>query len=204
MTPGKLVESHDLMLFPAIGWWTRMIGAANIALEIAVPFRKMEGYNRYRIAGANGPLLLSVPIAGGREQRILLKEVRIDANSNWQKQHWRSIFSAYGRAPFFEHYAPSLEALLHRPFERLVDLNLAALEWTAAALKQKIIFTTVEQGALYRGFLPFSLTYAQVFADRHGFIPDLSILDLLMNEGPTANALLLEQYRQSYGAAERR
>lgn len=191
-----MIKSYDLMLFPPTGWWTDIVSVETVALEIAVPFRKMSGYNRYRIAAANGQLLLSVPIAGGREQRIALKDICIDAKSDWQKQHWRSIFSAYGRAPFFEHYAPSLEALIHRPFERLVDLNLAVLEWAAGALKWNKTFITVEQGALYRGYPQVFVPYPQVFGDRHGFIPNLSVLDLLMNEGPAAGALLMEQNRQ--------
>ena len=189
-----ITDTSVLMSFPPSWWWAGKIQEKEIALEIAVPFRKMEWNNRYRIAAANGPLLLSIPIDGGRDQRSPMKDIRIENKSNWQKQHWRSIFSAYGRAPFFEHYAPALEALLHKQQEWLVDFNMEALAWVARELRLPVVFKTISQGSVineaYNGPL---VTYAQVFEDRHGFIPGLSIIDLLMNEGPAAKTILAGQ-----------
>lgn len=185
------------LTFPPVSWWQQIRPLNEVLLEEAQPFRKMTGRNRYRIATANGPLLLSVPVAGGRTLKAPLGEVLIDEHQDWQKQHWRSLFSAYGRAPFFEHYGPALEQLLMQCPKRLADFNFAALEWIRKELRLPVIFTRNNRPAPSDTPLLPELPeaapikpYSQVFEDRHGFLPGLSILDLLMNEGPAAGAYL--------------
>jgi hypothetical protein len=89
----------------------------------------MDYRNRYRISTAAGPILLSVPIVGGRRQGATLSDVLIDYTHAWQRQHWRTLLSAYGRAPFFEHYGPPLEAIILKDYQTLLDFNLAAIRW---------------------------------------------------------------------------
>ncbi len=190
-------------IFPPVDWWRQIITCDQVMLKEAEPFRKMTWRNRYRIATANGPLLLSIPVAGGRTQSAHTGNVDIDAQQDWQKQHWRSLFSAYGRAPFFEHYGPPLEQLLQQPIQKLTDFNLQALEWVRRELRLSIVFTSINdtEQAPENDFMDLSqssfteeaqpLVYSQVFEDRHGFIPNLSILDLLMNEGPAAKSILM-------------
>lgn len=146
-------------------------------------------FNRYRIATANGLQQLSVPLQGGRRQALPLPALRIDYTHDWQRQHWGALFSAYGRAPFFEHFAPGLRSLIYAGHERLEALNRAALEWVCAELRLPLSFLETEQAPtlLPSQALP---AYHQVFEARFGFEPGLSMLDLMMNEGPAAVDLL--------------
>lgn len=186
------------LLFPPVSWWQQILPHPEVILNGSEPFRKMTWRNRYRIATANGPLLLSIPVTGGRTLKTPFNEVMIDPKQDWQKQHWRSLFSAYGRAPFFEYYGPALEKLIHQPKEKLIDFNLAALQWIRKELRLTTSFSIgnespADLSLMHQTFAEdaSTLVYGQVFEDRHGFLPNLSILDLLMNEGPAAKGLLL-------------
>lgn len=176
-----------------------MLHYETVVLCTGEPFRKMQDLNRYRVATANGPLLLSVPVQGGRGVKLPLGEVLIDNSTDWQKQHWRSLFSAYGRAPFFDHYGPQLESILVKRNERLADLNFEALEWICLALRLKTTFILQHEQRSEPIYKQASSAegeekekrYGQVFEDRNGFLAGLSIIDLIMNEGPAAVKLLL-------------
>lgn len=155
--------------------------------------------NRYTIAAANGPMLLSVPVKGGRRNSVPLNELAIDYTHAWQRRHWRTLFSAYGKAPFFEHFCPELEALLFAGYERLLDFNLASIEWLKKSMRLDLHLTATAQSAsestgLIASFSKFRiLPYNQVFDQRWGFLPDMSAIDLLMNEGPYAASYLQQQ-----------
>jgi hypothetical protein len=165
----------------------------------------MSFRNRCIVAGANGPVALTVPVMGGREQRSQYVEVRIDYREDWQIRHWRTLFSAYGRAPFFEHYGPGLESLFGQRVDKISDWNLLALDWVAKSLglslpEQVDILSGEPDRNLSDRIRPKgyadpgvgipSPVYAQVFQDRFGFLPNLSILDLLFCCGPGARSLL--------------
>jgi len=193
------IAINSLMCFPPIPWWQAALKHKTVYLDLHESFRKMTDRNRYRIASANGPLLLSIPILGGREQRTPMHRILIDPKTKWQQQHWRSIFSAYGRAPFFEHYGPELEQLYLQPYEYLAGFNEAALNLLCKAFRLQDLFIKEADTALLQAAIdlrtapPASsapLVYTQVFEDRNGFAADLSILDLLMNEGPAGYLLL--------------
>lgn len=183
--------------FPCISCWAAIAGNETLLLDGYEHFEKMTYRNRYYLAGANGLLTLSIPLQHGREQRAAMKDVRIDNKTRWQTQPWRTIVSAYKRAPYFDHYEPSLEKLFTTPYEHLIDANIASILWLRDQLRLNFntTFTTEylpqHPGVdidLRRhmkrkpsaGFPP----YYQLFADRIGFQPDLSILDLLFSEGP--------------------
>jgi WbqC-like protein family len=198
-----IIDNHyfaDLFLFKSL------IKSSDIRLEQYESWQKTGFRNRCRIAGANGVMLLSVPLVGGRNQKRLMKEVRIDHSGRWRKEHWRSIESAYRRSPFFEFYETELQELYTLEFEFLQDWNRVCLVWAMEKLGSSapIGFTEryvesydnskyldiremrgkrVETGKTTR-------TYHQVFEDRHGFLPGLSILDLLFCEGPGAVKVL--------------
>lgn len=151
--------------------------------------RSSDGFrNRYQIASANGLLTLSVPLKGGRRVRAPLNEIQIDYTHDWQRQHWGALYSAYGRAPFWEHYGPELEALLYKQFEHLSEFNLATIEWLKKAMRLDLKIEAVSDIDVR----PIRMEeqkiemppYPQVFQERLGFLPDLSAIDLLMAEGP--------------------
>ncbi len=184
------------------------INCSNTEFEQYEYWQKMSFRNRCTIATANGPLDLSVPLVGGRNVDALVTEVKIDNNQPWQKRHWRSIFSAYNHSPWFEFYRFEMELFFNTRYELLWDWNLALNRWIVEKLGLNVNFSfshgyhkKIEKS----GFLDFrnqilpktisqfnnyAPRYTQVFEDRIGFIPNLSIIDLLFCEGPRAAELL--------------
>ncbi|MBS1645557.1 MAG: WbqC family protein [Bacteroidetes bacterium] len=183
--------------FPSVSWWISLIEhRLNTVVFTGDNQKSWAAPNRYTIASANGPLLLSLPIKGGRKTKLNLQEACIDYTHDWQRQHWRALISAYGRAPFFDHFAPSLEAIIYGNHERLLEFNHASILWLAKAfrfqapqfshrleLKESLGFFREKDTAKFQ-------EYYQVFSERIGFLPNLSAIDLLMNEGPRAGLLL--------------
>jgi hypothetical protein len=129
-----------------------------------------------------------------------MKDVFIDNSQPWKRTHWRTIRTAYRRAPFFEHYEDSLQALFEQAFSRLADFNLATVLWLRAALG--LDFAELESAAYAQeppdaldlrdeqlrqmeGVMHFA-PYTQVFGERHGFLANLSLLDCLFVIGPQA------------------
>ena len=189
-------------------WWMEALRYKENMLYTGKPLNSTSHRNRYKIATANGQLMLSIPVKGGRKQNMPLSEMLIDDKHAWQRQHWGALFSAYGRAPFFTHYGPELEVLLFADHKNLLDFNLAAIEWLRKSMRLEINITTTEEldpgdEALHwrlvhpdtvnaKLYLQIStMPYHQVFEDRWGFLPNLSAIDLLMNEGPYAGNYLL-------------
>jgi hypothetical protein len=172
----------------------------------------MSFRNRCVIASNNGLVSLTVPLKNGREQKVLITEVKIDNSQNWQRQHWRTIHSCYRKAPFFDYYAAPMEELIFSKTENLFELNLVILKWIENVLKIsiEISFTPAfkkeypqnEYLDLRNHWLPknfqqqteVSPKYSQVFEDKIGFQPNLSILDLLFCEGPNTKNLLVSNF----------
>src|SRR5258707_14726568 len=94
----------------------------------------MSFRNRCQVAGAEGISNLSVRLAKGRDQKTLMKDVRIADKDDWQGQHWKTLLSCYSRSPWFEFYRDDLEPLYRRPFHFLLDWNLRCFEWACRAL----------------------------------------------------------------------
>jgi hypothetical protein len=165
--------------------------------------------NRCHIMGANGILPLSIPVLKGDAHKTYVRDIRIDYSKRWQKLHWKGIESAYRHSPFFEFYMDEFSPFYEERFAFLFDFNAALLEPILKALgidstlRFSNEFLEVSSGdyADYREtihpkrdlssdplFVPVS--YHQVFAERLGFVANLSIIDLLFNEGPNARSVL--------------
>jgi len=187
--------------FPCISWWGSVMAADTVIFDSCAHFEKMTYRNKYHISGANNSIKLSVPLVNGRNQRVPMKEVRIYNDTRWQLQHWRTLVSVYRGTPFFAHYEDRLQPLFETQFDYLIEFNKATLQW----VKQQLNIRFKEQEAPaflkeypdgvvdLRAIKPVSANfprYYQVFEDRIGFQPDLSILDLLFSEGPAAKAIL--------------
>jgi len=179
--------------------------------EMHEHFEKMTCHNRYYLAGGNGLLQLSIPIQGGREHKSVISETGIANTGQWQQQQWRTIVSAYNNSAYFEYYAHSLEELFVREYIRLADFNLAGIHW----LKRQLGFSfEEEETAQYIKQYPADIVdlrakkqgseqrditfpaYYQVFRERNGFLPDLSVLDLLFAEGRYA-ATWIREHKQA-------
>ncbi len=192
--------------FPDIRWWQYALRHNVLCFDNAEHYQKMSYRNRYYIPGSNGVITLSIPLADGRNQRNAMKEVRIANRERWQVQHWRTLTSVYKRTPFFEFYEPSLQTLFETEYEYLCRFNLDSIHWVKKQLKLNVEETFADEYiAQYpnakdlRGeMIPAkdgpacenAPEYYQVFADRTGFIPNMSVLDLLFCEGPNAMAIL--------------
>ena len=201
-----------LTYLPNINWLRAFTSYDEIVVEREENFIKSTPRNRCEIAGANGRQTLSIPIIGGRDHHQLYKDVRISYQNDWQRSHWPSIRSAYGSAPYFEHYADKFLPLYERQFDLLFEYNTEFLNAILPLLRidKKIKFTTSYEGQvadmvdLRKDGIPVrndndsigndiainTKRYYQVFEQRNGFIPNLSIIDLLMNEGPGATRYL--------------
>lgn len=203
----KLVT--DLQYFPSIILYKISNNVSNIIFEQYESYQKMSFRNRCEIAGSQGRIHLSIPLEKGRDQKALMKEVRIANAYSWQDRHWKTILACYSRSPWFEFYRDELEQLYRKRFDFLLDWNLACFEWTcrALALSVRVAFTEAwrphyeeENWLDIRGQLlpkniregsaPPPVIYRQVFEEITGFIPHLSILDLLFCEGQRARSLL--------------
>lgn len=191
----------DIQYFAPFSFYKISYRSSNIIFEQYESYQKMSFRNRCRIAGAEGVIDLSIPLIGGREQKTLMKEVRIADGRGWRDRHWKTIVSCYSRSPWFEYYRDGLERLYRRPANFLLDWDLLCLEWALKALGMerpvrltaayKKVYTREEgedwRGRIVPGPAEFDLPrYRQVFEERTGFIRDLSILDLLFCEGKNA------------------
>ena len=192
----------DIQYFPSVIYYKTLYNITNISFEQYEISRKMSFRNRCLIAGANGIITLSVPMMEGRDRKRIMKDIRVDNSRAWQSQHFKSIVSAYGRSPWFGHYVDALQELYRRPYIYLLDWNLACFEWTIRqldlslniSLTERYIPTSQSYGQIDRRnqYIPKNyldwepVRYSQVFQEKHGFLPNLSILDLIFCEGKNA------------------
>jgi hypothetical protein len=193
--------------FPSIATFVAIVKAEAITFEMMDNFQKQTYRNRSYIYAANGKLQLSIPVIYSQKYRQQYKDVKIANDYNWQDIHWKSLESAYRTSPFFEFYADELEPLFKTSFECVLEFNLKCFEVICECLQLDI---EVKQTAVYdkepenikdyRGLVNakkepiYNLKhYTQVFSEKHGYISNLSILDLLFNEGPNALSYLESQ-----------
>ena len=194
-----IAESH---YFPSFIFYIGLNGISYIIFDQYDCFIKMSFRNRTLIAGSNGMVTLSVPIEQGRNQKKPMRDIKISNRDKWQMQHWKSIVSCYNRSPWFEFYSDELVGLYGRPFTFLLDWNLTCFEWSIQklGLKSEVSLSNgyyknypPEEYIDWRGkVLPKNyqdfraIRYGQVFEERTGFLPNLSILDVLFCEGKNA------------------
>ena len=191
--------------FPPVQYFSKLVQFEQVYLEHCENFIKQTYRNRYEILGANGAISLVVPVVKGRGRKIKIRDLRISYDTDWQRNHWRTIFSAYNSSPFFEFYQDDIQPFFEKPWEFLFDFNLQILETLCGLLEidPNLVLTEdfeqVPEGTLnFREAISpkkhrtendppfFPQPYTQVFHDKFGFVPNLSILDLLFNEGPNS------------------
>jgi hypothetical protein len=192
--------------FGTVNWYKMLFQEIDIIIEQYEAYPKTSFRNRCVIAGSNGLISLSVPLEKGRSQKAIFKDVKISNQQAWQEQHWRSIVSCYGKSPFFEYYRDGMETLFQKRFVYLIDLDLEILAWVKKQLKltksaeptqsyqPQYEETTLDLRDLVKPSqfqeVINPVIYQQVFEDRIGFQPNLSIIDLLCCTGPAAKSFL--------------
>ena len=192
----------DLQYFSPVIFYFKLGEFKHCIFDQYEHYQKMSFRNRCTLLGGNGTIALSVPLEGGRGQKTIMKDVRILNTENWQSRHWKTITSCYNKSPWLEHFRDNLENLYTRNFEWLVDWNLACFEWAADKLAIKSSWSLSEKyvsdynadevidsrgkmmPATINKEFPVAERYPQVFEDRFGFVPNLSVLDFLFCVGP--------------------
>jgi len=182
-----------------VEYYAEIAKADTVLLEGCDFYQKQSYRNRCRIAAANGPISLSIPVEKGCEGKVLIRDVRISEHSDWQINHWRSIESAYNSTPFFEYYKDDLLSFYEKKWIFLFDFNreiqfkmlelldLHKVIQVTGEYKSKLDDTVLDlRETIHPKKGAQSLTcnpYYQVFEQRFDFLPNLSIIDLLFNMG---------------------
>ena len=192
--------------FPTIASYIVIAQAERLVFEVNDSYQKQTYRNRCYIYGANGKLGLYIPVQYSQKNRQNTSEILIDNSSNWQSTHWKSLESAYKKSPYFEYYQDELISLFTRKKDSLLVFNLECIEVVNKCLNldidssKTINFNKEKKENDYRYLVNARKEskikinpYIQVFQEKHGFINNLSILDLLFNEGPNAKSYLQTQ-----------
>lgn len=167
-------------------------------IEINDNYQKQSYRNRCIIAGANGPLPLSIPIEKPKSTKSLMKDIRIAEHGNWRHLHWNAITSAYNSTPFFQYYEDDFRPFYEKKITFLHDFNeqLRTLICRLTGIETEITYTETYITEISESLVDLRETihpkrpsefitrpYYQVFSDKLGFQNNLSILDLLFNMG---------------------
>jgi len=192
---------------------------ALLALKKEVIFEQHDNYvkqsyrNRCNILGPNGKVTLTVPVKKIHGRKTPYREVLVDNEKPWKRIHWKSLTAAYAASPYFQYMIDDLRPCYEREIKYLIDLNTGLLNAVLKYLNLDLTFRFSESFSEIREDKdprmlihpkknPESedplfriMEYHQVFSERHGFQPNLSILDLMFNMGPEATTLLLQSFR---------
>jgi hypothetical protein len=193
-----------------VSYYAKLYAAEEARIEQWEHYVKQTYRNRCVIATAQGPLPLTIPTESNGGEKCLMRDVRISDHGNWRHLHWNAIESAYRQSPFFEYYADDFHPFYEKKYDFLLDFNEQLRELVCnligftpcTELSTEYLHEVPEGDTDFRtlihpkrpctealpGYMP--RPYYQVFKERHGFLPDLSIVDLLFNMGPESLLVL--------------
>jgi hypothetical protein len=199
-----------------VQWFAKLLGG-DCVIDVGEHYVKQSWRNRCEVLTAGGRTALTVNVAGGR---AAMKDVRIDHSKRWRHAHRLTIVSAYGSAPYFDHYWPSLEPFFVRRYDFLWDLSRELLAEMLRLVGNPVApvfserYIDPREGIVdLRDALSPKVRlarpdpqfrpepYWQVFAPEGGFVPNLSLIDLLMCEGPEAVDILRRSTASARGEA---
>ena len=186
--------------FANIAHFTAIANTNEVVFEAHDNFLKQTYRNRSYIYGANGKLALNIPVIYTQKNRQKYKDVKIFNEEKWQSAHWKSLLSAYKTSPFFEYYEDDIKPLFEKKADYIFDFNMNCFDVICDCLQLDVntsfseaYHKDIENASDLRQLVHAKKepdytfeSYTQVFDEKHGFIPNLSILDLLFNEGPNA------------------
>ena len=185
--------------------YCKMLQFPEVRIETAENYVKQSYRNRCVIAAANGPLALSIPIVKPDTLKCQTKDIRISDHGNWRHLHWNALVSAYNMSPFFEYYVDDFAPFYEKKYDFLWDFNeeLRQLACRLLDLEPNITYTEIYEPQVANDFREIirpkhegedsafhPIPYYQVFQEKHGFLPNLSIADLLFNMGPEGLVVL--------------
>ncbi len=194
--------------FPPVSWFVLATARDKILIEGKAHYAKQQLTNRMRIKTANGVLPLIIPVNRTGERKPI-QDKKISYDTDWQKIHWKSIETAYRSSPYFEFYEHRFAPFYERKYSFLMDYNLHILNVCLEILKSPLAIgctESYEEETFYtedyrKGFDPHGKKindsvvfqpYHQVFGN---FVPDLSVFDLICNEGPSSGGFLKEHLK---------
>lgn len=200
---------REILLHPAyfgsIAQFSVLAKADRVFFENEDNYQKQTYRNRQYIYGANGKLLLNIPVKHTHKKgHQKYKDVKIDNVFRWQTTHWKSLQTAYRTSPFFEFYEDDFAPLYKKPTTFLMDFNYRCMEKVWEILELEVDYVKTEKySTRWENLIDLrhlvdakaknpegQNPYPQVFQDKHGFLKNLSVLDLLFNEGPRTGEYL--------------
>ena len=192
--------------FPSISHFAAIAQSESVTFEMEDNFQKQTNRNRTYIYSPNGIQLLNIPIKHSKDKHQKTKDVKLETAFDWQKQHFKSLEAAYRTSPFFEYFEDSLSPIFTKKHTFLMDLNFETMQIASKCLGLPLTFSETEEyfhetpsfkdyRFLANGKKDVAKfeSYTQVFGEKFGFINNLSILDLLFNEGRYALDYLKKQ-----------
>ena len=192
--------------FPSISHYVAIVQAESVTFEMEDNFQKQTNRNRMYIYSPNGIQMLNIPIKHSKDKHQKYKDVRIENDFGWQKNHFKSLEAAYRSSPFFEYFEDDIASIFQKKHSFLMDLNLETMAIVSKCLGLEFDYNeTTEYFHEVKDITDFRPLingkkdtavfepYTQVFEEKHGFINNLSILDLLFNEGRYALDYLKKQ-----------
>jgi hypothetical protein len=201
----------SIAYFPPVQYFSKLINYDLIHIEKFENYSKQSYRNRCEILSTAGLQTLSIPIEKKSGEKQPVKDIKIDNALNWQSSHFKSIQTAYFSSPFYEYYADAIIPFFKKQYAFLFDLNIAILETLFNEMQFKKVIQYTDR---FQKHYPFTdhrysihpkadqgddkefnpVKYTQVFFNKFEFVPNLSILDLLFNEGPNTIDLLESTY----------
>ena len=192
--------------FPSISHFVAISQCDLVTFEMDDNFQKQTNRNRMYIYSPNGIQLLNIPVKHSKTAHQKTKEIKIENDFDWQKQHFKSLEAAYRSSPFFEYFEDDIASIFQKKHTFLMDLNLETMAIVSKCLGLEFDYNeTTEYFHEVKDITDFRPLingkkdtavfepYTQVFEEKHGFINNLSILDLLFNEGRFALDYLKKQ-----------
>jgi len=208
------MENRSILLstayFAPVQYYCKLVDTPEVIIEQFENFNKQTYRNRCLIQGANGIQPLIVPLVAASRKKTVIRDVKIDYDTMWQKLHFKSIEAAYRSSPFYEYYIDDIAPFFNKKWNFLWDFNeqirqimcqILEIEPNITLSKDYIEKTTDDQLDFRNAIHPKpsksiidttfkAIPYTQVFGDRHGFSPNMSILDVIFNIGPEGSDYL--------------
>jgi WbqC-like protein family len=171
-----------LPYLPSISWYASALHC-DVVIVSNSRYNKHLHLNKTLLSSSNGPLHISIPIQGGRNQRTLIQDVLLDNSVAWKEQHFKTIKALYGRTPFYEYLIPYIQEIYNHNSTHLLTFNLQLIKALNAFLGVEMLLQFEDHCANISAIPMLDVQYQQSFMPNVPFVPNASMLDLVMHQG---------------------